>query len=684
MSKLAGRPERAAPSAPRWTPPIPPVAKTRIPAACAAIIVAETVVAAHPPPASAIGEARPGSLADRPRRRGRQRLEIVVGETHQQPAVADGHGGRDRPGLAHGRLRRPGDLEVLRIGQTVADQGRLERNDRTTGRQRVTDLGGDRQAIGDAARNRPCDKPSGATTLSLMPTRRPMTPADIRHQVVVEELDLSPDGRLAVVARRSVRGDRYVIPPVRDPARGASGREATPADLGTRARRAARASPRTAGSVAFIRTRPDRRRRGRLDRRPRPPARSPAHPPPGGHGSVGEIAWSPDGRRLAFTAEVDPPRFLVGPVPPLGARHRAEARRPRSAGAEPSPRARRITRADWRWDGSGHVDRWSHLFVVDARAGARPRQVDGRRLGRGRHLLGTGRADGRLHRRPRPTADTRPRPTIWAVDVDDARGPDASRTSGTSAPRRVLAPAGFANHPVVLAGWALAGGDRRPRGRPARRRQPGRSCIGPADGSAAPWALAPGARSADRQLDGHGPQRLDGVGTARARTGWMPARSSPPSATAVGRIRSASAWTRRPGRPIAPPRPTPRDAPGPWSDATSHTLAVAPTGTIAVLGTLGTRAMELMTLDEDRRRPATLDDALHARLRLAAPLHPAGHAPVRRARGRAARSRPGSPRRRTRATPPCRPWSTSTVDRSARGRRRPTWRSRCSSPGATG
>jgi hypothetical protein len=41
------------PSAPRWTPPIPPVAKTRIPAAAAAIIVAETVVAAQPPPASA-------------------------------------------------------------------------------------------------------------------------------------------------------------------------------------------------------------------------------------------------------------------------------------------------------------------------------------------------------------------------------------------------------------------------------------------------------------------------------------------------------------------------------------------------------------------------------------------------------------------------------------------------------
>ncbi len=40
------------PNAPRWTPPIPPVAKTSMPAARAAIIVAETVVPAHPPAAS--------------------------------------------------------------------------------------------------------------------------------------------------------------------------------------------------------------------------------------------------------------------------------------------------------------------------------------------------------------------------------------------------------------------------------------------------------------------------------------------------------------------------------------------------------------------------------------------------------------------------------------------------------
>src|SRR6185312_5553263 len=40
--------------------------------------------------------------------------------------------------------------------------------------------------------------------------RRPMTPDDIPRIVVVEELDLSVDGRLAVVVRRSISGTRYL------------------------------------------------------------------------------------------------------------------------------------------------------------------------------------------------------------------------------------------------------------------------------------------------------------------------------------------------------------------------------------------------------------------------------------------------------------------------------------------
>ena len=41
-------------------------------------------------------------------------------------------------------------------------------------------------------------------------SRQPMRPADIRHQVVVEEVDLAMDGTVAVVVRRTIRAGRYL------------------------------------------------------------------------------------------------------------------------------------------------------------------------------------------------------------------------------------------------------------------------------------------------------------------------------------------------------------------------------------------------------------------------------------------------------------------------------------------
>ena len=64
-SSVGGPGEPGMPSAPRCTPPIPPVANTRMPAAWAAIIVAETVVAAQPPAASAVARLGRGRLPDR-------------------------------------------------------------------------------------------------------------------------------------------------------------------------------------------------------------------------------------------------------------------------------------------------------------------------------------------------------------------------------------------------------------------------------------------------------------------------------------------------------------------------------------------------------------------------------------------------------------------------------------------
>ena len=411
-----------------------------------------------------------------------------------------------------------------------------------------------------------------------MPTRRPMRPEDIRRIVVVEELDLAVDGRTAVVVRRSISGNRYVshlyaidlasdrtVPRPRRLTHGTT-RDTKP-----------RLCP-DGHALAFIRSDPSDddavAAAWILDTR-RPDRAHPARV--GRHGAVSEVAWSPDGRRLAYTAEVDPPRFIAGRTRPI-------SRRGPAKGADgDNPMARHITRTDWRWDEEGHRDRWSHLFVIDMPSG-RPRQLT---------AGDWGVADIAWHPDSRtiaftsdrgPEPDLHPRPTIWAVDVDDA----------DREPRDVLAPGGWAIHPAWSPDgrWIAAEGVLEP--------EPlddisASVIVGPADGGGRePRLVAP---DLDRPLGNLVDSDL---------TGWFVSGRHGPLWLDERRI-VATISDRGRSRPWvftldADGRGTDR-RPAATGELVTHTIAAAP-GVIAWLGTDGTRAMELMTVAVDEGNDA--------------------------------------------------------------------------------
>ena len=400
----------------------------------------------------------------------------------------------------------------------------------------------------------------------------------IRSQVVLEEHDVARDGSFAIVVRRFVSGDRYRSHLWRIPLEG-GGR---PVQLTSG--RVRDAWPRIApdgSAVAFRRTAASSRLRDATEGSGDPDAQTArlrVLPLSGGkpgkpwsvstprRRSVGEIAWSPDGASLAFTLDADPPRFIVGPEPRRGE----------------SPLARRITRLDWRWDEAGHLDRWQHLFTVEARAGSPPRQLTSGDWG----VTGIEWApDGRsiaFVADLRPDADLLPKTSIWSIAVDAA----------TAAPRELLRLGGPVSSPAFSPNgrWLAAVGfvpddpldDTSPE-----------VVVGPADGSAPPWPLAP---ELDRPIGKWVDSDLHGW-TAASRTppAWLDDRTI----VAVVSDRSMAPpfrYTLDPGtgRPIGRPE---RMVDG---DISAHSLAIAPhappDGRVTLLACVGDRPMELVTV----------------------------------------------------------------------------------------
>jgi len=182
----------------------------------------------------------------------------------------------------------------------------------------------------------------------------------IRAQVALEAFRLTPDGASVVYVLRRVRADDYESHLWIRPYRGGRPRQLTRG----RVRDGSPAISPDGLSLAFVRSVAGAvdAVAGAVDA----VAQAWVLPLSGGeawkltslkHG-VGSVHWSPNGGRLALVAQAGDHRFVVG-----------EERKGRT------PVARRITRLDFRDDETGHVVRRAHLWLVEARPGARPRQL---------------------------------------------------------------------------------------------------------------------------------------------------------------------------------------------------------------------------------------------------------------------------------------------------------------------
>jgi dipeptidyl aminopeptidase/acylaminoacyl peptidase len=419
-----------------------------------------------------------------------------------------------------------------------------------------------------------CAQDREARYSPCVPELTAVTPEVVDQAVFLEEIGIAPDGGSAFVVRRSTDELEYHQEIWAVPLDGGEPRRLTSGPTDT----FPRPSP-DGHSLAFLRK---RAHAGSADGQTahgtdgKPPTQIWVLPLDGGEAwqltheehDVSGFAWSPDGTRIGFWGWRGPARFIVGK---------------RDDGKEPT--ARRMAVGGWRVDEVGHVDYRTHLSVIDAVecATAVPLtdgdfdvanpawDADGRSLvfSAARHEL----------------ADLYPRPSIWRVSSTPDHGAPAE-------PVEVLRLRGVAEHAVPSRDgrWlAVAGVDED--GAPDNA-EPG-LFIAPADGSGPAVPLAadldlPIGAWLDTDLNGWMSEPSSGVF-------WRDTESGPELLALVTRRGRSNPWA----FPVDAATGAARGAPRLLAegDAACWQMAVAATGRVVVVGTLGSRAMEVMEPD---------------------------------------------------------------------------------------
>jgi dipeptidyl aminopeptidase/acylaminoacyl peptidase len=174
---------------------------------------------------------------------------------------------------------------------------------------------------------------------------RPFRPADVRRQVLLQHVAVSPDGEWAAYSRQTIEGNEYRSRLWRVPLGRGRPEQLTFAD----ANDVKPAFSPDGQGLLFLSD-----RSGRFQPWILPLAGGEPRQAAELDGAVAAARWSPDARRLLLLAPSGEPRFIVG--------DREE------------PLVRRIRDLTWRLDGSGIRDEFTSAWTVTV-GGSRPRRL---------------------------------------------------------------------------------------------------------------------------------------------------------------------------------------------------------------------------------------------------------------------------------------------------------------------